>query len=663
MQRSPQDARPAQDPSPIITNRRRVKKSRGGCRRCKTRHIKCDEAKPSCLRCVSKGKECPGYGLNVRFSSKHERHSPSASRKQDPTDDLESGLLWQEGVQLQQSERVNPRETDFSLPSPIDLVTDASSVEESPATKSLESLGSLAAMQSWEISPSLPSSTSSISSSSSSFSSASSLGSPELRVIPVQDWNLKTPIDLPVIPRTAQPIHGPTFLLEYWFSRICPVFSAFDSASNPFRRYIDESWQYSPVIYHAMRSMAASYLETRETRLPGSTSVAVQARGEATRALRYGIGQIERSQKNHGFASALTMACFMLGLSSAWHAAGDLGLVYLETARALIKRASALPRQTPGDEAIYAFCREGLVYWEMIAAVVEDKELAPEEESPINSGYKAFPASFPPSQPTDGSPRQLPHPFTGAAGPAQRLVTQVLVLTRRQRLMLRSQRFNRQHELEQALADVCHAYNLEAELLTLEIPTVDTVEDTLDAHSPNWHFIRISEAYRTAGLLQLYRTFPDLAQRRLAAFEDVQSPTLDDWLSSLATQALDSLRSIPPTSGTRCTQPLVMVMASSELRYTPQPAQSQSQSPPSGHTPHGEDKGGFHDAVAAPSVEITRARSFVLDRLSCFERNLPQKPIANALQLVREVWSRLDDGEDVSWIDVMLDCHLETVFG
>ncbi|KAL6694536.1 hypothetical protein J3F84DRAFT_377157 [Trichoderma pleuroticola] len=41
-------------------NRRKVKT---GCLTCKKRRVKCDEAKPSCKRCVSTGRVCDGYGI------------------------------------------------------------------------------------------------------------------------------------------------------------------------------------------------------------------------------------------------------------------------------------------------------------------------------------------------------------------------------------------------------------------------------------------------------------------------------------------------------------------------------------------------------------------------------------------------------------------------
>ncbi|KAH7317916.1 hypothetical protein BKA65DRAFT_466068 [Rhexocercosporidium sp. MPI-PUGE-AT-0058] len=46
-------------------NKPRVKvwkpKVRTGCRTCRTRHLKCDETRPSCLRCVKMGFDCDGY--------------------------------------------------------------------------------------------------------------------------------------------------------------------------------------------------------------------------------------------------------------------------------------------------------------------------------------------------------------------------------------------------------------------------------------------------------------------------------------------------------------------------------------------------------------------------------------------------------------------------
>ncbi|KAI8633593.1 hypothetical protein F5Y19DRAFT_246207 [Xylariaceae sp. FL1651] len=39
------------------------RKVKTGCRTCKIRHVKCDEGRPVCHRCVSTGRVCDGYGI------------------------------------------------------------------------------------------------------------------------------------------------------------------------------------------------------------------------------------------------------------------------------------------------------------------------------------------------------------------------------------------------------------------------------------------------------------------------------------------------------------------------------------------------------------------------------------------------------------------------
>ncbi|KAL2869717.1 Zn(II)2Cys6 transcription factor domain-containing protein [Aspergillus lucknowensis] len=54
--------------------------SNKSCERCKKRHLKCDEARPQCARCVSAGVECPGYVQTHKFidqgASVRRRYAP-----------------------------------------------------------------------------------------------------------------------------------------------------------------------------------------------------------------------------------------------------------------------------------------------------------------------------------------------------------------------------------------------------------------------------------------------------------------------------------------------------------------------------------------------------------------------------------------------------------
>jgi len=50
-----------QPAEPVRRTRNCGRKVRTGCVTCKTRHVKCDEQKPRCQRCVSTGRQCDGY--------------------------------------------------------------------------------------------------------------------------------------------------------------------------------------------------------------------------------------------------------------------------------------------------------------------------------------------------------------------------------------------------------------------------------------------------------------------------------------------------------------------------------------------------------------------------------------------------------------------------
>ncbi|OJJ43891.1 hypothetical protein ASPZODRAFT_145825 [Penicilliopsis zonata CBS 506.65] len=43
--------------------RSRICRTKTGCRTCRVRRVKCDEARPACQRCVSTGRVCDGYGI------------------------------------------------------------------------------------------------------------------------------------------------------------------------------------------------------------------------------------------------------------------------------------------------------------------------------------------------------------------------------------------------------------------------------------------------------------------------------------------------------------------------------------------------------------------------------------------------------------------------
>lgn len=167
----------------------------------------------------------------------------------------------------------------------------------------------------------------------------------------------------------------------------------------------------------------------------------------------------------------------------------------------------------------------------------------------------------------------------------------------------------------------------------------------------------------------------------------------DKWLTEFAVTTLSRLKTIPLESRTRCLQPFLLVASSSELRLpAPTPnipsstnpqSQSQFQSRRPSHVPTNEadpstepytdqaepepepsGSGTETPTVSMEAIEVSRTRRFILGRLTSFLHVLPPKPINVCLRLVKEVWRRMDAGEqDTYWIDVMIEKGWETTMG
>lgn len=62
-----------------------VRQSKDGCIICKARKVKCDETKPTCLRCHRAGKVCEGYGVRERGRNRCQPHGAILQWPESPT--------------------------------------------------------------------------------------------------------------------------------------------------------------------------------------------------------------------------------------------------------------------------------------------------------------------------------------------------------------------------------------------------------------------------------------------------------------------------------------------------------------------------------------------------------------------------------------------------
>lgn len=492
-----------------------------------------------------------------------------------------------------------------------------------------------------------------------------------------------------------QPLNGNSSwtLIEYYFKEVAALFSSYDSQMNPFRTTVSRLWGSSLAMCRTMQSMAAATLVHD---FPQFGPIGLKMRNEA----------VEIITKETALDDKSLLALLMLGQTASWHDPKDLGISFFNLLRKHLNTMSSGHAEEPflsgRHSKNYQFFEEALVYWEMLLSFVADND------SVAISGNAA-------SGMGDSIVLQrMPHPWTGIARDTQSAVQEVGRLVRRERKRIRAQRFTSQEDITQAQRAIGQAQQLEERLLGLAHPAEAEIISPGDDDTPVWHLLTMAEAYRCTGLIQLYRVFPDLLRCRLPlpntnmadrdsflsdpilggdldGFEfpwlnihdnspkKTPPPTTatinpcssyyDTWLTEFALTTLSRLKSIPMESRTRCVQPFLFVASSSELRLPIIPMEDSSSNHSRATTNINNNINNSNDNDnnnnnPLHAVEVLRTRKFLLGRLTAYLHVLPPKPIHVCLQLVREVWKRMDAGEkDVYWMDVMMEKGWETTMG
>ncbi|KAH8693675.1 fungal-specific transcription factor domain-containing protein [Talaromyces proteolyticus] len=667
---------------------RGVKKSRNGCATCKSKRLKCDEGKPSCGRCARLGMECPGYSQSLRWITKHE--VLDNGRRSSPKHSEASPRLAQDVLQ-------NPNNSEMTLSStddPATLLDDINSpldfeqwdrqfnpVLPGPGqidtTRSLSDTGYDPAV---EGSPADTATPRSVAFSNLLPENATSI---EEDYFPSPLLLRQSPIPrcsnnrLSILPPLRKSLEDPSStLVEYYFKEVAGLFSSYDSHMNPFRTTVSRLWTSSSVLCRTLQSMAAATLVDD---FPQFGPVGLKMRDEAISFL----------EKQPALDDKSLLAVLMLGQTASWHKANDLGVSFFNLLRNHLNSISASGSGATSltNRNNYQFFEEALVYWEMLLSYVADHGTLISSTNP-----DLHPAA------DNSLTQRVPHPWTGIARDTQFAVHEVGRLVRGERNRMRSKRFTSRSDIAQAQRAIEKAQELEQTLLNLSHPTETEVVNPGDDDTPVWHLLAMAEVYRYTGLLQLYRAFPDLLWSRIQSgdiageplmprsnisfldqsnghssgflsyadlpeeiFGDFQfddgsdiSPAVhDEWLTRFAVTAMSKLKTIPHESRTRCLQPFLLVASSSELRL-----------PPTTLPLFDESEDDHTLNLSTHAIEVSRTRKFILGRLSSFLHVLPPKPIHVCLQLVNEIWSRMDAGEsDVFWMDVMIEKGWETTMG
>lgn len=489
-----------------------------------------------------------------------------------------------------------------------------------------------------------------------------------------------------------QPLNNPSWtLIEYYFKEVAALFSSYDSQMNPFRTTVSRLWGSSLAMCRTMQSMAAATLVND---FPQFGPMGKKMRNEAIEIISNETSMDDKS----------LLALLMLGQTASWHDPKDLGISYFNLLRRHLDTAILAKAANPANRGNnYQFFEEALVYWEMLLSfVADDSAVIQAAPTPSNTAESLV-------------LQRVPHPWTGIARDTQYTVQEAGRLVRAERRRIRARKFTSQADIAEAQTALEKGRELEERLLSLAHPTEAEIVSPGDNETPVWHLLTMAEVYRCTGLLQLYRAFPDLLQRRLPAQQhqhhsptqqqqqqhqqqqqpqhttstphDPFHPSLDNtnsnswfnepylpdpttqqqptapaapdpsyydsWLTEFAMTTLSRLKTIPLESRTRCLQPLLLVASSSELRLPSTPLD-----------PLALSANGNGPCISSHALEVARTRRFLLGRLTSFLHVLPPKPISVCLELVNEVWKRMDGGDpDVYWMDVMIEKGWETTMG
>ncbi|KAK5037031.1 hypothetical protein LTR13_004836 [Exophiala sideris] len=457
-----------------------------------------------------------------------------------------------------------------------------------------------------------------------------------------------------------------SYLVGYYFNNVCPVISCFDSPTNIFRRELPSLMRGSETISLCIQAIATARLSQYES---SRIEAKIPLRNRALKSLSTDIGRLTETGAH--VDETLILASVMLGMSVPWHNR-TLGDEHFAGARSLVLAWLSNNAKHHSPTPLTQLIVPMLVYWEMLASFVMPDSAGIIE--PLRTQHPHIECLISGRESEQEGKAKL-HPFTGAPTEIFELVAKVGHLVRMKTntflslgktLDSRASHHGsevREHFSENlqwsAMVEEC-----EAALLAYQVPSLDEVDETHDSKTPVADLLNIAEAYRYAALLQIYRACPDLLEMRLSVVQGTSlwptgrsatysraesrdidpNAAADEFLYGLATETLECVARISPSSGSHIVQPLILVMAANELRFS-KPGVGNAERHKTGR---GESNGW---------------RDFLWARLTGCVANFRSTPIAITLDVVKDMWAKIDDGQRVFWLEIILDNGWETLLG
>lgn len=472
-------------------------------------------------------------------------------------------------------------------------------------------------------------------------------------IVPVPDMSI-----------AQAPVHLSSTLIEYWFRQICPVRSTFDSEVNNNRSLPRDSWATSEAVFHTMQVVSAACLVDT---MPQLSETLPSLKEQATLAITLRISQI-RNLRVAGVTADLVFAILAMGTSSHWVLPGNSDYPWLESAHELLSIWAV--GISAADALLHAYFRQALAYWEMLFTVVgrgsnssnvekrrrryrgrlrramlleaNDFESTTDEHQPFSSSLKPL--------------GTLSNSWCGISNEVIEVFGQVLALCRSACEYNQGKTLLTLDATSKALCDIAVANELATELLSMDFDTIVLLEevqgfevDTQDKNTPVSHLLQTAEAYRRAGLLQLYLTFDDLV---INTSSIPDGTTTTDAVPSEATvketrarslldmtlQLVATLEKIPVESGSKFIHPMLYVSAAAGLRFD-----RWSEGSGLSRIPEDVSSSPVDHSVSPDwtSIDATQATLCFQDNSDALATFIPQS-ILKVAKARRLVWSRLN---------------------
>ncbi|KAF4497057.1 C6 zinc finger domain containing [Fusarium agapanthi] len=591
----------------------RVARSRGGCVTCRSKHAKCDEAKPTCKSCAARGQKCGGYRLDVRWSTKHEKctRPPQSRHRQSRTGD---------SLSARSTEAQSDTNSQVSYRSENALVADRDSISSAAATvpNDFDPAASASVFHlNGNVSPLFPVSTDAeffshqlehaheeashtFSGTDSENHDAYSLSNMTSSVSPVQwgddflgsvhsdndlvsaletlsipvgnmafDFNMPLPTVDPgrlTFKMTPNAItYTPSVLIEYWFRHVCSLWSNYDSDVNLNRTIAAALWSNCELVYLSLQAMSAAHLSAKVPMMRQTSITNMKAAAEIMRA---DLHTVKSHQLFNTVPTSLLFSLMGIGTSICWLNATQLGLPFLCEAKAILHAVNKNKHALSDEQRqLLSFFNKSWLYCEMLLSMVTSSCKSLQKMEEMGDVEEAVPTTTPV---TADPVEHVPHPWTGVSSDSYKLFMRAMKLCHKFRRKIRKpQDMFASANISAAMQLIEEAAVVEKQTCDLDVECRETIGETNDKKTPNQHLFNVAEAYRQSTLLQLYQTFPELIVRRHELDEsqakDAQA-LWDNWITPIALNLVAILKLLPTDSGCKMTQPLLCVSASTGLR-------------------------------------------------------------------------------------------------